>query len=304
MKIGIMGTGAVGAFFGSLLKKSGHDVIFIARGRNLEKMQQDGLKVYKDNELIHVHGSFTNDVNDLKGVNLILFCVKSTDTLEAALKIAEACGKETHILTLQNGVSNEEILSSVFGAERVFSAATYVQAQTKSPGVIQQAGFYQLVFGSLSSSGEEDSRRYAELFTKAEIPSKVSDNILEEKWKKYIWNLTFNPLSAVAGASVGDILDNLELRKLAKRICEEVIEVASKLGYPLPPSYTEDLLTRSERARGHKTSMLQDLLNGKKLETDALTGYLIQKAEEKEVSVPYTQTIHSLLKFLEKKHQN
>ncbi|RBP90704.1 ketopantoate reductase [Cytobacillus firmus] len=301
MKIGIMGTGAVGGFFGSLLKRSGHEVIFIARGKNLEKMQQEGLKVYKDNELIHVDGSFSNDVNDLKGSNLILFCVKSVDTLEAARQIAEACGPETHILTLQNGVSNEEILSSVFGPERVFSAATYVQAQTKGPGVIQQAGFYQLVFGTLHASGEDDSRRYAELFTKSDIPAKVSDHILQAKWKKYIWNITFNPLSAVTGASVGDILDSPELKKLAKGICEEGIEVAGKLGLSFPPSYSEDLIIRSERAKSHKTSMLQDLLNGKKLETDALTGFLIRKAEEREVSVPYTETIHSLLKFLERK---
>lgn len=301
MKIGIMGTGAVGGFFGSLLKKSGHEVIFIARGKNLEKMQQEGLKVYKDSELIHVHGGFSNDVNDLKGSNLILFCVKSVDTLEAARQIAEACGPEPHILTLQNGVSNEEILISVFGQERVFSAATYVQAQTKAPAVIQQTGFYQLVFGSLSASGEEDSRRYAELFTESDIPVKVSDSILEAKWKKYIWNITFNPLSAVTGASVGDILDSTELKKLAKGICEEGIEVAGKLGFRFPPTYSEDLIIRSERAKSHKTSMLQDLLNGKKLETDALTGYLIRKAEEREVSVPYTETIHSLLKFLERR---
>lgn len=301
MKIGIMGTGAVGGFFGSLLKRSGHEVIFIARGKNLEKMQQEGLKVYKDNELIHVDGSFSNDVNDLKGSNLILFCVKSVDTLEAARQIAEACGPETNILTLQNGVSNEEILSSVFGPERVFSAATYVQAQTKGPGVIQQAGFYQLVFGTLHASGEDDSRRYAELFTKSDIHAKVSDHILQAKWKKYIWNITFNPLSAVTGASVGDILESPELKKLAKGICEEGIEVAGKLGLSFPPSYSEDLIIRSERAKSHKTSMLQDLLNGKKLETDALTGYLIRKAEEREVSVPYTETIHSLLKFLERK---
>ncbi len=302
MKIGIMGTGAVGAFFGSLLKKSGHEVIFIARGDHLEKMLKEGLKVYKNNELIHVDGVFSKDVKDLKGSALILFCVKSTDTLEAAKQIAEACGPESHILTLQNGVSNEEILSSVFGMERVFSAATYVQAQTKAHGVIQQTGFYQLVIGGLGSSGEEDSRRYAELFTKSDIPSKVTENILQEKWKKFIWNTTFNPLSAVAGASVGDILDNPDLKKLAKKICEEVIEVAGKLGYTFPHSYAEELFIRSERAKSHKTSMLQDLLNGKKLETEALTGYLIRKAEEIETSVPYTQTIHSLLKFLEKKH--
>jgi 2-dehydropantoate 2-reductase len=303
MKIGIMGTGAVGAYFGSLLKKAGHNVIFIARGQNLDKMLQDGLKVYSNGELIEVNECFTNDVAELKGCELILFCVKSSDTDEVARQLEAVCGKETDILTLQNGVSNEEILSTVFGLEKVFSAATYVQAKTNGPAVVEQTGFVQLVLGGLDPSGMETSQRYANLFNEAGIPSTAVENIMEEKWKKYIWNATFNPLSAVAGASVGDILDTPELRKLAEGICKEVVEVAFQNGISCPPSYIEDLFLRSERAKSHKTSMLQDLINGKKLETDALTGFLIRKAEEKAIPVPHTQTIHSLLVFLEKKHQ-
>nr|WP_263327369.1 2-dehydropantoate 2-reductase [Neobacillus sp. Marseille-Q6967] len=303
MKIGIMGTGAVGAYFGCVLKKAGHEVVFIARGQNLDKMLQDGLKVYSNGNLIHVNETFTNNVGELKGSDLILFCVKSSDTESVARQLKAVCGTETDILTLQNGVSNEEILSSVFGPEKVFSAATYVQAQTDGPGVVQQTGFVQLVIGGLAASSIELSQRYAQLFNEAGIPSNAVEDILGEKWKKYIWNATFNPLSAVAGASVGDILDTHELRTLAKGICKEVLDVAGQNGYSLPDSYIEELFLRSERAKSHKTSMLQDLLNGKKLETDALTGYLIRKAEEKGIPVPYTETIHSLLLFLEKKHQ-
>ncbi|WP_174731331.1 ketopantoate reductase family protein [Mesobacillus harenae] len=303
MKIGIMGTGAVGAFFGSLLSSAGHEVTFIARGSSLEKMTENGLHVYKDEELIVVSEHFTDDVKELSNAELVLFCVKSGDTEEAAQQINAACGPDTFILTLQNGVSNEEVLVSVFGEERVFSAATYVQAKSVSPGIFRQNGFYQLVIGGLGSDSESKSQLFTQVFEQANIPAKTVSDILRNKWKKYIWNVTFNPLSAVANASVGDMLGSPHLRKLAEGIGNEVLAVANKLGYSFPQEFLENLFITSERAKDHQTSMLQDLKNGKKLETDALTGYLIRKAEKTNVQVPLTNTIHGLLKFAEEQQR-
>ncbi|MEJ8765533.1 2-dehydropantoate 2-reductase [Oceanobacillus sp. HCA-5259] len=299
MKIGVVGAGAVGGFFGLLLQRAGNQVTFIARGPHLKAMQRDGLLIKRGTTSLSVNGRFSDDLQDLLDCELILFCIKSNDTEQMAKELLPILSEEANVLTLQNGVDNEMVLTQIFGKERTFSCATYIQAAVEQPGVIKQDGRVKLVIGELNYSSTEKCSELVSIFQNAGIDAKHSRNILARKWKKLLWNITFNPLSAISTARVGDILDNEELRKTAEFICQEAIEVAIRTGIKLDREETVTaIFAGGERARAHNPSMLQDRLNGKPMEVEAICGYVVRKARELEVKVPTLQMSYSILNHL------
>lgn len=299
MNIGVAGAGAVGGYFGGKLARAGNDVIFLARGKHYEEMKAKGLSIKSDTENFNIGGTFSNQNESFEEVDLVLFCVKSTDTIEVARKLLPVINEKAMILTLQNGVDNEEALCTIFGKERVFSAATYIQAFVEKPGVVKHIGMIpRLIIGSLA---EKDNKGRLEeivsLFQNAGLETYPTGNIVEQKWKKLLWNVTFNPLSAVAEAEVGEILDNEGLRSIAENICKEAITVASRMGIGLDESYYLTIMDQGNIARHHKTSMLQDKLKGRKMEFESICGYIVKKGYELNELTPVLETIYHLLKF-------
>lgn len=304
MKIGVVGSGAVGGYFGSYLSKAGHEVTFLARGENLETMKRNGgISVESIEGDFTATGTFTDRYDSLSDSDLILFCVKATATKEVATQLATILKKDTYILTLQNGVDNEEVLRELFGVERILSAATYIQAYMKEPGVVKQIeNPTKLVIGAITSEGDLPIvKEVSTIMNSAGIICHVSSNILKVKWKKLLWNVTFNPLSALVEGKVGDILDDDGLRITAERVCREAISVARKMGIPLEDTLASQLIEKSEPARHHETSMLQDKRNGKPMEIESICGYVVRKGKELGVDTPVIETIYSLLKIEESK---
>lgn len=300
LKIGIAGAGAVGGYFGAYLKQAGHDVVFLTRGKHLEAMKQSGLTIIENHdERMTIHGVFTEDLSSFLDASLILFCVKSPDTRATAEQIKSLGNDDSIILTLQNGVDNEEILIDIFGEERVLSAATYISSHVEKPGVIKQEGVVKLIIGSLHEAGVPTCQQIADVLNEANIDTAMSDSIMESKWKKVLWNATFNPLAALSKATVGEILDDEELRMTAEQVCREVLAVANKNGIPLGEKMLDVTFKKAEFARGHKPSMLQDRLHGKQMEIESLSGYFVKKGRELCVETPATQALYSNLLFIE-----
>ncbi|GIO22547.1 ketopantoate reductase family protein [Oceanobacillus sp. J11TS1] len=299
MRIGIVGAGAVGSFFGALLEQGGHQLTFLARGKHLEAMIKRGLIIKREDETITVHGTFTDDLKQLGNTDLILFCVKSNDTEHMAKKLLPILQKDSIVMTMQNGVDNEEKLEQIFGAERTFSCATYVQAVKEKAGIVKQHGRVSLVIGELERTTSEQCSQIVTLFQLAGIDAKHTSNILEKKWRKFLWNVTFNSLSAISTAAVGHILDDGPLRKTAEKVCEEAMEVAIRLGISIDSQQIkETIFKNAERAREHQTSMLQDRLSGKQMEVESMCGYVMRKAEEFDIAVPTIQAFYSILTHL------
>lgn len=298
MKIGVAGTGSVGGYYGGKLKKAGHEVVFLARDKNLERMKVKGLTVESDSEKFTVYGSFTDRYESFSDVDLLLFCVKSTDTQETALALKPYIMQEAIILTLQNGVDNEEILSSLFEGNPIFSAAAYIQVTTLEPGVVKQIGLSPtLVMGGLDESGQGSLMDVSSLLKKAGIEVHVSNHIAEIKWKKLLWNVTFNPLTALLEIQVGEILDDGDLKNTAIDICKEATSVARRIGIEIDDRFYEQILAQGSLARNHQTSMLQDKLNGKRMEVESICGFIVKKGRELNVETPILETIYHLLKF-------
>lgn len=299
MRVGIVGAGAVGGFFGALLARAGHQVVFLARGKHLEVMRENGIHIKGENVEFSEQGEFTDNLRDLSTSDLLLFCVKANSTKQLAEELQPLIKEDAKVLTLQNGVDNEEILADVYGSERVFSCATYIQASIDEPGVISQYGRVQLVIGELVEEAREVCGGIVETFKRAGIDTRHSSKIMFRKWSKLLWNITFNPLSAISTATVGEILDDPYLLKTAEAICWEAIDVAIGSGIELERERTfETIFNNAEIARAHHTSMLQDRLKGKPMEVESIIGYVRHKAEELEKNVPTIHAIYSVLNYL------
>jgi len=296
LKIGILGSGSVGSFFGSFLSEAGHDVTFIARGAHLAEMNKAGLLIKRENEEITIHNTFTEDISALAECELVLFSVKSGDTRATAERLVKVLNKSAYVMSFQNGVSNEEVLADVFGEDRVLSAVVFVQAAIEAPGVIKQNGSYGLVIGGLSENGENAADNIATVFKEAGIPVKCTDQVMLRKWKKYLFSLLFNPLTAAIDKTIGEILEDPHLKKIAWSIGLETIQVAALCGIPLNEKDIDQAFQNAELAKTHTTSMLQDIRKGKVTEADELVGYVLEKAEIHSLSIETLKTIYFILK--------
>jgi 2-dehydropantoate 2-reductase len=298
MKIGIAGTGAVGGYFGGLLKKAGNEVVFLARGKALERMQKEGLRIESEVETFTVEGTFTDQYESFSEIDLLLFCVKSTNTTEVATNFLPFLKESCLIMTLQNGVDNEEILASIFGENRILSAATYIQAIITNAGVVKQIGMPpRLIIGALDATFAEKAVELSIIFNAANIATFTSSNVLKVKWNKLLWNVTFNPLTALIESRVGAIYEHEGLNHLAMKICKEAISVAQALGIDTETDYYETVFAQGQFAKNHQTSMLQDKLNGKTLELESICGYIVKRGKEVRVETPVLETIYHLLSY-------
>jgi 2-dehydropantoate 2-reductase len=305
MKIGVAGTGAVGGYFGALLKKAGNEVTFLARGKRLERMQAEGLTVESEAGTFTVSGTFTAYYESFQDIDLLLFCVKSTDTTEVAERFAPFLKESCLVMTLQNGVDNEEVLSTIFGRERILSAATYIQAMLMETGVVRQIGVPpRLVIGALDTRLSEKVIELLTLFNTASILTNPSSNILMVKWKKLLWNVTFNPLTALIEAKVGAIFEDQGLSETALTICIEAIAVGRAAGIEIEENFYETIFAQGSLAKEHHPSMLQDKLNGKTLELESICGYIVNKGKEYKVATPVLETIYHLLCYQTEKSRN
>jgi 2-dehydropantoate 2-reductase len=301
MKIGVVGTGAVGGYVGGMLAKAGNEVIFLARGKHYTTMKEKGLTVMTVDQTFIANGLFTDHIESLSDVDLAIISVKSMDTKETAERLSSILNEKALLLTVQNGVDNEEILADVFGGyDRILSAASYIQVMLKEPGVVKQVGnIPQFVIGALDQRYAEQAEKVNAMFNSATILSSIASNVLQMKWKKLLWNVTFNPLSALIESEVGSVLDHDGLYETAERVCKEAIRVAQKHGMDIEDDFYKLIISQGQLARRHKTSMLQDKLRGRAMELESICGYIVKKGKELHVETPVLETIYHLLSFSE-----
>jgi len=300
-KILIFGTGAVGGYFGSMIHKAGYDITFVARGKNYEILEQKGLTLIQDKEKEILKVKVLEPIHELalQGYfDYILVCTKSKDTKEAALKIKPNVGTDTCVVSLQNGVENEDIIGSVIGIDKVAGGLTFVASRLLEPGVIYQFGYNGSMLGELDGRVSERILNLQKIFLKSGIDCKVSENMRAELWNKLVWNTSFNSLSVFTGKTVDKLLE--EDYELLKSIMIEVREVALALGLNIRKDTVEFNLERSKGFTGFKTSMLQDFEAGKSIELEELVGVVIKKAKEKNVPVPNIEEVYNEIKLKQK----
>jgi 2-dehydropantoate 2-reductase len=298
-RIAVMGAGAVGCYFGGMLARAGAPVTLIGRARYVEALQRDGLFLESLHFRQQIPIAASSDVSAARDADIVLFCVKTYDTEEAAQALAPHLRSGALVLSLQNGVDNVERIRSAAKIEAI-PAVVYVAVATSAPARIRHSGRGDLIIGELP----ENVRRHelptiAATFERASIPCRVSGNIEADLWTKMIMNCAYNAISALGRSQYGPIVQNPWTRGIMTRVTEEAIAVACAAGVRLPEGVVEAVLKLADTMSQATSSTAQDIARGSRTEIDSLNGYVVRLGAQLGVATPVNQTLHGLVKLLE-----
>ena len=298
-RIAVVGAGAVGGYFGGMLARAGVPVIFIGRPAFVDAAKQNGLflDTVQFQERVKVEAS--TDLAAARGADIILFCVKTTDTAETARALAKVLAKDSIIVSMQNGVDNAEQIEGASGL-KALPAAVYVAASVPAPGRVKHVGRGDLVLGPQNQITE----RVAAVFTRAKVPCRISENLIGELWTKLVWNCALNALSALGRVTYGEILASVDARQLLETTVYEVLAVAKASG--VQPAGLEDPKAAlagaykvAESMAATRSSTAQDMMRNKKTEIDSLNGFIVRRGRELQIPVPVNHALFTLVKLTE-----
>ncbi len=305
MKFLVLGTGGVGGFFGGVLWKSGHEVCFLARGSHLSALKKQGLKINSTSGNWTVPSEqIIKDTKDIDPPDVVLFCVKSYDTEEAAKQLDEALNPHTVILSLQNGIDNEEIIRRIVSRGRIFGGIAYVSSRITAPGEITETGGLQrLVFGPMHGPIDLQAKDVHEAFAHAKIKAELRQDIVGELWKKFIFISSMGSMTALTRLTHGEILASSPTLQLVFEAMQEASAVAKAHGVILDPIDPQRVIEGLRRFdSGTRSSLYFDLINEKPLEIEALNGTIVRLAEKYGINVPVHRTLYAGLLPYHRKH--
>ena len=301
MRVAVMGAGAVGGYFGARLAHAGHEVWFISRKERLKALRTSGLRVESidgDLELAPIRA--TNDPSGIGPVDLVLFTVKSTGTRAAAEAIRPLVRAHTTVLALQNGVDNEAVLAEVLGEEPILPAVAVIGVDMPEPGLVSHTNNGSITMGEVDGSESERLIKLRRAFSDAGVETRASHDIRSVKWRKLVWNAAFNPLAALTGMRVLEIIEDEDARTLAVEAMREGIAVGRALGYKVDEHLVERGTRREPHWANSKTSMLQDIERGRPTEIEALTGAVVRYGVRTGLPTPVSSTIVRLVRARER----
>lgn len=302
MRIAVMGSGAVGGYFGAKLAAAGHEVAFIARGKHLAALQASGLRVNSPNgDLTISQAQFTEAPERVGKVDLVLFCVKSYDTESAAQAIAPIMSDQSIILSLQNGIDNPDKLARVYNPSSVLPAVVYVGAHVSAPGIICHSTGGRIIFGQMDGALGNQAKTLLQTLIAAGIPGETSAEIRQVQWNKLLWNAPFCAISCLTHANTKQIVESESLTRLALDCMTEVQAAARTQKIELPRQRFDEVLDFSRSLGEFKPSMLQDLEANKPLEYQAFNGIVVKLLEAHGQPAPVNQNFFAALEFLDRR---
>lgn len=312
MKITIVGPGALGCLVGASLVRAGEDVWFLDnRPERAKKLSNSGIKVEGLSGDYNVKVKATADSKDIGASDLVIICVKSYDTEEAAKEAKPAIGDSTLVLTLQNGLGNVEAIVEIVGQEKVIGGVTSHGSTYLGDGHIRHAGRGETIIGRwFQPSARKDIKKWhiprrrleevAAILKKANFETKISDNIKDVIWSKLVINVGINALGAITRLKNGDLIKYEWSRNIMRQSVLEASKVAKRrrinLIYSDPIKKVEYVCSSCE---SNVCSMLQDILDGQRTEIDYINGAIVSEAENLEIPTPVNSVLTDLVKTLE-----
>lgn len=294
MKIAVLGAGAVGCYFGALLARAGHDVIFIGRQAHVAAITARGLILETRHGRETVPAQAAVDTTNLSVPDVVLVCVKSADTEEAARALRGHLAPGTQLLSLQNGVDNAERMAAIVG-QPVVPAVVYVGTEMAGPGHVRHHGRGELLIGPSPASAS-----LAEAFIAAGIPTTVSTAIASALWSKLIVNCAYNALSAIGQITYGPMMATDGTREVITAAVTECIAVAKACGVTVPADITETTLALAASMPAQSSSTAQDLARGKPSEIEFLNGHIVRKGREHGIATPTNLALLVAVRLAEK----
>jgi len=296
LKVAVMGAGAVGCYFGGMLARAGHDVTLIARPQHVEAIDRDGLRMETKTFDERVRLKASSDAGAVRGADLVLFCVKSTDTELAGAQIKPHLGPDALVLCLQNGVDNADRLRKVLPGLAVSAAVVYVATEMAGPGHLKHHGRGELVIEPVGAS-----RAVASALIAAGVPTDVSDNVRDALWLKLILNSAFNAISAIAQLPYGRAVEGEGVWGAISDVINECIAVAKAEGVNLPGDVHAAAAKLIATIPTQYSSTAQDIARGKPTEIDYLNGHIVRRGAALGIATPANRVLWALVKLVEAK---
>ena len=308
-RVAVVGAGAVGGYYGAKLAYFGRDVHFLVRSEEERtairrfgwqiKSREGNFRVAK----AQVHAS----TRDIGPVDLVLIALKATANPALLELLPPLLGDKTLLLTLQNGLGNEDFLGEHFGSERVLGGLCFVCLHKTAPGVIEHQGHGNIALGEFGGYPLPRTHDVAWEFKRCGVTARVVADLAEARWRKLVWNIPFNGLTLLATArlppgappvSTADVLADDSLAYLARRLMDEVIAAARKLGHPIPSDFAPMQLKRTAEMGRYLPSTLLDYLAGRAMELEAIWGEPYRQAFNAGAEVGRMETLYHLLRGL------
>ena len=298
MKIAAMGAGGVGGYFGARLQQAGHDVTFFARGRHLEAIRTNGLKVESPHGNACLKVRVLEDPREANVVDVVLFAVKLWDTETAAERLRPVVGPETAIIPFQNGVESIARLRKVFPEKAVLGGSAYIATRVKSPGVIEHTGeMSRLQFGPVLPSQKDKAVAFLAACREAKINAEIPDDIVRANWEKFVFLVAVSSATAVARAPLGVVRSDPDLRWLFEQAMRETWRLGRARGVALADDFVEARVKFADGLHADmKASLAHDLENRGRLEAPWLCGAVARMSEEAGLDAPVNRAVYPALK--------
>lgn len=298
LRVAIVGSGAVGCYYGAQLVRAGVDVRFLMRG-DLDHVRENGLSIES-----RLHDDFTvaevqcyGSTGEIGPVDLVVIALKATQNAALEDLIPPLLQEDTCLLTLQNGMGNGEFLADRFGAERVMGGLCFVCLNRIAPGMVRHMGFGLIMMGELDGRATERSRRVGELFAGSGISCEIVDDLMWANWRKLVWNIPFNGLAILGGGiEVAEILADEDLLVLTQQLMREVIRTAGVLGYELPEGLVEQLVDKTRAMGAYRPSSMVDFVEGRAVEVEAIWGEAWRRGAEAGAEVGRLEMMYRLIR--------
>jgi len=297
LKAAVMGAGAVGCYYGGMLARAGHDVVLIARPRHVRAIERDGLRMETKTFDERVRVRAATDASAVKGSDLVLFSVKSTDTEAAGAQLKPHLPPQALVLCLQNGVDNADRLRTVLPPGQVAAAVVYVATEMAGPGHVKHHGRGELVIEPGSRSQE-----VAQALAAAGVPTQVSDNVRGALWGKLIINCAYNAVSAIAQQPYGKNVEGEGIWDVMHDVVDECLAVANAEGVTVAGDMHAVVRKLVETMPTQASSTAQDLARGKPTEIDYLNGFVVRRGRALGLPTPANRVLWALVKLLERKN--
>jgi 2-dehydropantoate 2-reductase len=296
-RIAVVGAGAVGGYFGGMLARAGAPVVMIGRPAFVETVRKSGLVLDTVQFQETVHPETSTEIAAARGAELVLFSVKTTDTAAASRELAKHISPDALVVSLQNGVNNEEEIREASGIAAL-AAVVYVAAAMSAGGHLKHLGRGDLIVGPKSARTE----RIAKLFLQAQVPCRIAENIEGELWAKLVWNCALNAISGLGRVTYGEIIASADAKRVVEAVVYEVLAVARAKGIH-PPGLEDPRVALAgafkiaQQMSGTRSSTAQDMARNKRTEIDALNGHVARLGEELKVPVSVNHTLYTLVKL-------
>jgi len=296
MRIVVFGAGSLGTAIGALLARK-NEVVLVGRPRNVSAIRERGVRVVGDIDL-RVEVEARASIDGIAPPELLIVSTKSYDTAAAIEECRDWVGKDTKVLTLQNGLGNLELLRD-WRAERAFGGTTTLGANLLEPGKVRLSGLGKTVIGS--DLDQVGAKRIAEAFSAGGMPASVAEDVLKETWAKAVVSSCVNPLTAILRVPNGSLLESPATSRMLSEVCRECVDVANAHGIRLSHiSMIKRVRTVARDTRSNRSSMLQDVERGKRTEIAYINGAIVRHGLARNVKTPLNLTLLAMVESLER----